>query len=259
MKKNKKKRKNVKKFIVFILIIIIILYLYINYNSVFLNSSDFVSNLSNVLSINNNDYKVIKQEKNSKYPGVGQEQAQNKDGYFTTFTTEDEHKKTYKEYKQNGNSSWSNKEYWGSTMAENGCGITVMSIILSGYGKDYTPEDLREKYYPVMNYENFSRELSSTFGIKNSDFYYDSTHLSNNKIIEHLKTNRPIVVCVWNKPTDNRWTTASHYMALLATDGNDMVYVSNPNGLENDSKSSGWYDIDEITPYLAKALYVEAF
>ena len=110
-----------------------------------------------------------------------------------------------------------------------------------------------------MNYENFSRELSSTFEIKNSDFYYDSTHLSNNKIIEHLKTNRPIVVCVWNKPTDNRWTTASHYMALLATDGNDMVYVSNPNGLENDSKSSGWYDIDEITPYLAKALYVEAF
>ena len=259
MKKNKKKRKNVKKFIVFILIIIIILYLYINYNSVFLNSSDFVSNLSNVLSINNNDYKVIKQEKNSKYPGVGQEQAQNKDGYFTTFTTEDEHKKTYKEYKQNGNSSWSNKEYWGSTMAENGCGITVMSIILSGYRKDYTPEDLREKYYPVMNYENFSRELSSTFGIKNSDFYYDSTHLSNNKIIEHLKTNRPIVVCVWNKPTDNRWTTASHYMALLATDGNDIVDVSVPNGLENDSKSSCWYDIDEITPYLAKALYVEDF
>ena len=66
MKKNKKKRKNVKKFIVFILIIIIILYLYINYNSVLLNGSDFVSNLSNVLSINNNDYKVIKQENKSE-------------------------------------------------------------------------------------------------------------------------------------------------------------------------------------------------
>ena len=51
-------------------------------------------------------------------------------------------------------------------MAENGCGITVMSIILSGYGKDCTPEDLREKYYPVMNYEQLSDELSSTFGIK---------------------------------------------------------------------------------------------
>ena len=110
-----------------------------------------------------------------------------------------------------------------------------------------------------MDYEDFSSELSSTFGIKNSDFYYDTVHLSNDKIIEHLQTNRPIIVCVWNNPSDNRWTTASHYMALLATDGNDMVYVSNPNGLENDSKSSGWYDIDEVTPYLAKALYIEDY
>jgi len=27
----------------------------------------------------------------------------------------------------------------------------------------------------------------------------------------------------------------------------------------NDSKSSGWYDINEITPYLAKALYIESY
>ena len=264
MKKNYKKRNkrklSLKKIIVFILFIILILYIYTNNHSVLFNSNDVVTNLSNSLHTNQNTiYPVIKQDQNEKYAGIGQEKVSNKDGYFTTFTTDNHYQKIYKEYKQNGDSSWSNKEYWGSTMAENGCGITVMSIILSGYGKDYTPEDLREKYYPVMNYENFSKELSSTFGIKNSDFYYDSIHLSNEKIIEHLKSNRPIVVCVWNKPTDNRWTTASHYMALLATDGDHMIYVSNPNGLENDSKSSGWYDIDEITPYLAKALYIEDY
>lgn len=55
---------------------------------------------------------------------------------------------------------------------------------------------------------------------------------------------------------DNRWTTASHYMALLATDEN-LVYVSNPNGLENSSKSSGWYSFDEVLPWVAKALFVE--
>lgn len=114
-------------------------------------------------------------------------------------------------------------------MSENGCGITVLSIILSGYGKDFTPEDLREKYYPVLDYSNLSKELSTTFGIENSDFYYDSVHLSNENIITHLKTNRPIIICVWNKPQNNRWTTASHYMALLATDDNEKVYVSNPN------------------------------
>ena len=255
----KKRKSGMKKFIIFVFIVILVLYLYRNYNTIILNGADFISDLSNKLNINGDNYKIIKQDKNDKYSGVGQEKVSGKDGYFTTFTTVNNNKKTYKEYKQNGESSWSNKEYWGDTMAENGCGITVMSIILSGYGKDYTPEDLREKYYPVMNYERLSDELSSTYGIKNSDFYYDSVHLSDEKIIEHLETNRPIIVCVWNKPKNNRWTTASHYMALLATDGDNMVYVSNPNGLENDVKSSGWYDIDEITPYLAKALYVEDF
>ena len=211
----------------FIFCIILVFYLYYN----FLANSSIFSNISKNFNISNffGGYKVIKQDKNKNYPGIGQEKVQNKDGYFTTFTTQENHKKTYIEYKQNGNSSWSNKEYWGGTMAENGCGITVMSIILSGYGKDYTPEDLREKYYPVMDYEKLSSELSSTFGIKNSDFYYDSEQLSNNSIIEHLKSNRPILICVWNNPTDNRWTTASHYMVLLATDDNNMVYVSNPN------------------------------
>ncbi len=256
MKTNKRKL-NKKRIVIFILFIVLIIYLYIN----FVNNISIFSDISQNLDILNlsSEYKIIKKDTNKDYLGKGQEKVKNKDGYFTTFTTEDNYKKTYIEYKQNGNSSWSDKEYWGGTMAENGCGITVMSIILSGYGKDYTPEDLREMYYPVMDYENFSNELSSTFGIKNSDFYYDSVHLSNESIIEHLQTNRPIVVCVWNNPTDNRWTTASHYMVLLATDGKNMVYVSNPNGLENDSKSSGWYDIDEITPYLAKALYIEDY
>ena len=248
-----KKRLNKKRIFIFIIVILGIYML-----SNFLTSSDIFYDIkSNISSIFG--YGVIKKDQNSNYSGIGQEKVKGKDGYFTTFTTEDNYKKTYIEYKQNGDSSWSNKEYWGGTMAENGCGITVMSIILSGYGKDYTPEDLREMYYPVMNYEKLSSELSSTFGIENSDFYFDSVHLSDESIIEHLQTNRPIIVCVWNNPTDNRWTTASHYMVLLATDGKNMVYVSNPNGLENDSKSSGWYDIDEITPYIAKALYIEDY
>ncbi len=142
-------------------------------------------------------------------------------------------------------------------MANSGCGITAMSIILSGYGKNVTPEDLREKYLPVLNGESISNELKNTFKIDNTDFYFDSTHLSNEYIQEYLKSDKPILICVWDKPKVNRWTTASHYMVLLATDGHGKVYVSNPNGLENDSKSSGWYDINEITPYIAKALFVK--
>ncbi len=228
MKKQRRKKLNIKRVLLFIISIIAVLFLLFNFNSMLLKIENGIKDFS---SNNINDsYDVIKHDTNSNYEGPGQKKVKNKDGYFTTFTTsKNNNQKTYIEYKQNGTSSWSNNAYWGSTMSENGCGITVMSIILSGYNKNYTPEDLRKKYYPVMNYENFSSELSSTFGIKNSDFYYDSVHLSSDKIIEHLKTNRPVVVCVWNKPQNNRWTSASHYMALLATDGGNMVYVSNPN------------------------------
>lgn len=222
MKKNMKKKTkklNFKKILLFLLIIGLIIY--------FFSKDDNSSNSSNIS--NSSNYKTIKLDNNKNYSGIGQEKVKNKNGYFTTFTTEEKYKKKYKEYKQNGSSSWSDKEYWGGTMAENGCGITALSIILSGYNKNYTPEDLRQKYFPVMDYDTLSTELSSKFGIKNSDFYYDSVHLSNQKVQDHLKTNRPIIICVWNKPTDNRWTTASHYMVLLATDDNGLVYVSNPN------------------------------
>ena len=223
--------------------------------------SDLSYNLNKFISkvTNSSEYKTIKQDVNKNYSGIGQEKIKNKDGYFTTFTTTENNKKIYIEYKQNGNSSWSNNQYWGGTMAENGCGITALSIILSGYNKHYSPEALRQKYNPILKYDSLSQELSKTFNIKNTDFYYDSAHLSKEKIQEHLQTNRPILICVWNKPHNNRWTTASHYMVLLASDDKDMVYISNPNGGANNSKSSGWYNFKEIIPYIAKALYIESY
>ena len=212
-----------KKRIMLLLIIFVIIYLF------FKDSSS----------------KTIKQDINKNYSGIGQEKTQNTDGYFSTFTTNENYKKTYIEYKQNGNSPWSNNKYWGGTMAENGCGITALAIILSGYNKQYTPEDLRQKYYPKLEYNSLSKELSNTFDIKNTDFYYDKAHFSQQKLQEHLQTNRPILICVSE--------------SLLAADDKDMVYVSNPNGGKNDNNSSGWYKFKEITPYIAKALYIKSY
>ena len=204
-----------------LLIIILGMFIFfrnISFNNISYRLNKFVSKITNT-----SEYKTIKQDINKNYSGIGQEKVKNKDGYFTTFTTIENHKKTYIEYKQNADSSWNNNQYWGGTMAENGCGITALATILSGYNKNYTPEDLRQQYYPKLNYDILSKELSNTFNIKNTDFYYDSVHLSKEKLQEHLETNRPILVCVWNQPHDNRWTTSSHYMVLLATDDNDMV------------------------------------
>lgn len=247
-----------KKITILILLILSFgLFIFIRNNSL----DDIYYNFNKLFSkiTNTSEYKIIKQDYNKNYAGIGQEKVNNKDGYFTTFTTIENYQKTYIEYKQNGNSSWNSNSYWGGTMAENGCGITALATILSGYGRNFTPEELRQQYYPVLDYDNLSKELSNTFDIKNTNFYYDDIHLSKETLQEHLKTNRPILVCVWNQPHDNRWTTASHYMVLLATDDNDMVYISNPNGGENDSKSSGWYKFKELTPYIAKALYIESY
>lgn len=202
-------------------------------------------------------YPVIKLDENQSYLGKGQERVSNQDGYFTVFSTMEPNQKTFLEYKQNGDASWSKRTYWDGTMAEYGCGITAMSILLSGYHFPDTPEDLRKKYYPHLEGDQMAEELWNTFGIKNSGFLYDSVSFSKKKILEHLNTNRPILVCVWNRPKENRWTTASHYLLLLAATEEGMVYVSNPNGLDHNSKSSGWYPIDEITPYLAKIMYIE--
>ncbi len=226
MKKKHKKKLNIRKITLLIIFIALIVILVRN-----ISTSDNVEDIINNISFiqNTNGYDVIKQDKNEKYSGKGQEKVSNKDGYYTTFTTTAPHKKTYIEYKQNGNASWSKNTYWNDYMENSGCGITAMSVILSGYGKSVTPEDLRNKYYPVIDYETLDKEFSNSYGIKATGFFYDSTHLSKKYINEHLLTNRPVLICVWNKPNENRWTTASHYMVLLASDGNNMVYISNPN------------------------------
>lgn len=257
MMKKYRKKLNVKKFVVFIVFVFFIIVIVKNMD--FADRSFNVLNHLSVSSENTGGYSVIKLDKNDRYSGVGQEEIFNKDGYFSTFTTDDLYKKTYVEYKQNGGASWSKNSYWNDCMENTGCGITAMSIILSGYGKNVTPEDLRSKYFPVLDYESLDAEFSKSYGIQSSGFFYDSVHLSKEFIKKHLLTNRPVLVCVWNNPCDNRWTTSSHYMVLLACDDDNLVYVSNPNGGRNDSKSSGWYDFDEVIPYVAKALFVESY
>lgn len=242
---NSKKKINFK-FILFVIIIFILAYIFYTLNYTLIN--DITYNFTN-----------ISKSENSNYAGIGQEIVSGKDGYFTTFTTVEENKKMYKEFKQNGDSSWAKNSYWGGTMEENGCGITSIAIIASGYNKNVTPEDLRKEFYPVLDGNDIGNVLKNYYNIENSDFLYDTSYFSDNYILEHLQTNRPILVCVWNKPHDNRWTTASHYLVLLACDNDKNVYVSNPNGGKNDSKSSGWYNINEIIPFIAKILFIESY
>lgn len=254
--KRKRKRRRIFFFLLIILIISFTLFKKARLRRDIIESANDTLNYYLEKTGISSPYKDIKMETNENYAGVGQEKISG-EGYFTKFTTVDANKKTFTEYKQNVE-PWKDNEYWNGTMEDYGCGITAMSIVLSGYGQNLTPEDLREKYYPRLDYSKLSKELKS-YGVDNTDFYYDAKSLSSESIINHLKTNRPIIVCIWNKPEENRFTSKSHYMVLLAATDDGKVYISNPNGGEDDYRSSGWYDFEEISPYLAKVMYITSY
>lgn len=188
---------------------------------------------------------------------IGQTIIKNSDGYTTTFTISNtEYPKTYIEYKQNLG-SWSENSYWGGTMTDNGCGITAISIIASGYGSSLTPEDLRDKYYPHLDATKIEYAINS-FGIECTEFYFDSSRINTKYISDWLKTSRPVLICL-DSSKKNIWTEASHYMAILDINENGEFYISNPNGLDETEKASGWYDPSEVIPYVAKVLFIESY
>ncbi len=216
---------------------------------IFKNDTDKKIDLNDIVPI-----RKLTSSKNIK----GQTKVSNSDGYTTKFTTlNSNHKKTYTEYKQNQYASWENKSYWGGTMAENGCGITSLAIICSGYKLNLTPEYFRKEYYPHLDSTKIQDTLIN-LGVECSEFYFDSNHINKQKISEHLQTHRPILIALNNKK-QNKWTKASHYMVLLDIDSDGNFYLSNPNGIDGTKTSSNWYNPNEIIPYVAKIMFIESY
>lgn len=238
-KKKKKKRTFFPLRLIFVLVIITVC-VYFGYKYRDQLNQKINGVIQTIAQINYTKAKIPEQDyssENNISNIEGQTLVENQDGYTTTFTTlNTKHQKTYKEFKQNGDASWSEKSYWGGTMSENGCGITSMAIVASGYGIDETPETLRQKYYPHLDSENMKNAFKK-MGFKSTDFYFHESYLSKKYIVDWLKTNRPIIICVGNEKK-NKWTTASHYMALLDVNDKGLVYLSNPNGEEEDNTES---------------------
>ena len=231
----KKKKKSLHPLRPILILVTLAVCIYIGYQYI------VYGNLNNVVQVLS---KINIENVNLSEPSLsfnnsieGQILVENQDGYTTTFTTlNTEYQKTYKEYKQNMDSSWADNSYWGGTMRKNGCGITTMAIIASGYGLDITPEDLREKYYPHLDGEKMQDALKE-LGFKCTDFCFHKSYLNKKYILDWLKTNRPVIVCLGSKEK-NEWTESSHYMALLDVNDKGLVYVSNPNGLDGEERAS---------------------
>ena len=170
--RRKKKKKNVRKIRLFRLIFILAIISSCVYLSYKFDIGKKVVYAVQTISKDNSNQEGLVDGDSNKNSIKGQTLVEDKDGYTMTFTTiNSENKKTYKEYKQNVDSSWSESGYWGGTMRENGCGITSIATIASGYGSNLTPDDLREEYYPHLDSED-TKDAFKELGIKTTDFFY---------------------------------------------------------------------------------------
>ena len=91
--KKRKRKLNIKKFIVFIILIVLFVYLYQKYNYLLIEYVSFDSiktSLTTLGSSNTAEYEIIKENSNSNYSGAGQKKVENKDGTLQLVNTSGE-------------------------------------------------------------------------------------------------------------------------------------------------------------------------
>lgn len=154
------------------------------------------------------------------------------DGYTQVYTSS--YGRTYKEFKQNGPSSYRDKPYGDDTIAAQGCSITSIAIVLSGYGYNYTPATWSSSSL-VSIYGETNKVVPS---VNHTNSVSGATSENKEAIQNHLKTGNPVIIHVLSK---SPFTANQHWMALLdiSSDGS-QVYLSNP----NITGVNGWVNID---------------
>lgn len=141
---------------------------------------------------------------------------------------------TYKAYKQGNPAPWAGKSYGdGShTIGSFGCGVTSVSIILSGLGYDLTPLDVGNG----MNYTTNTDYLNN-MGVKAQ---YVNGNISASEV-EKLLSEGKVIAMHYKRGTFFGGSAPYHYVAIVDADGKGNFMVLNPGGGE-----SGWYSSDKI-------------
>lgn len=186
----------------------------------------------NVTSYVKNMYAKLGTSIEKPETGNQEQQGQEANGAYTV------NGRTYPNYKQDSGAPWSSNTFADSTMKKSGCTLTSVAIILSGYGENVTPEDIRREVGgKITNLVT----LIQRHGISCSR---PGRVLTASEIRNHLQSGKPIIVNV-----KGEWTSSTgHYMVLLDyrnKDGVEQVYVSNP-GTVNSTKN-GWVNLSRIS------------
>lgn len=160
--------------------------------------------------------------------------------------------KTFIEYKQNVG-PWATMPYGNNTISYQGCSITCLAIMTSGYGYNFTPQkwsgtSLIGMASQAKQYAPGSTHVQIGGGAYNANLNVAQTNKTD--IQNHLKTGDVVIIHVlgakngYNSP----YTSSEHWMVLLdINDSGDQVYVCNPYS----GKSNGWTDINQALKSLS--------
>lgn len=159
------------------------------------------------------------------------------EGYRGEYTTGSG--KTFVEYLQYTGPWWSNY-YMGGTMKNSGCSVTSVAVILSGYGIDRNPEDIRRINPDGISIVGVLRSFGLTCR--------EDQNATAEEILQHLNTGNPVIINAGN----GYWSNGSgHYFAVLEANG-DQVYVSNVGS----STKTGWMDVNKVLLQNKKVIFI---
>lgn len=140
--------------------------------------------------------------------------------------------KRYKEYKQFQGSYSGLTYYTYGSISNAGCSITSIAIVLTGYGIDVNPGDLKDSNALVSHFT--SRGISCTKAAPDA-----------NRIVRNLKEGKGMVASIAGTLKVNGASKyyGEHYIALLDIDSTGgKVYVSDPGS----NSTNGWANLNDI-------------
>lgn len=160
------------------------------------------------------------------YSLIGQKVGEDGDGTYVGTYTSKTTGKTYKIYRQQ---DYPNTKYGSGTISSKGCGLTSDCIVLSAYGKDYTPSQL-------LNGRN---TISIDGELKAKGVNASRESASKEKIRSALNAGKTVIVHV---NSNSSYTKNEHWMPLVDIKNNNEAYVINPNKYGKE----GWDSLDNI-------------
>lgn len=164
-------------------------------------------------------------------------------GYRGVYTTASG--KSFVEYLQYSG-PWAENKYANGTMHHKGCSVTSVAVILSGYGIDKNPEDIRPKNGTMISISGVLEQ--------NGLIAQRINKPSATQVLDHLNNGDAVIIYAGGKEKgySGTWSDGTgHYFPVLEANGT-KAYVSNVGS----STKTGWYDINTILKDNIQVIFV---